>query len=80
MIDTKVLAAPLIFRDDQVIRCDEQVLRKLPIQHALNLEREKWIVMYERRNQAVAREVVSTMKKACSQLKIRVEDPKFIEI
>jgi hypothetical protein len=38
--------APKIFKNNQVIHCDESVLRKLPIQKAVDLKREKWIMIY----------------------------------
>jgi hypothetical protein len=45
-IKSRVMDAPKIFKNNQVIHCDESVLRKLPIQKAVDLKREKWIMIY----------------------------------
>lgn len=47
---TEILNPPMILKSNQVIHCDEQVLRKLPIQKPVNLEQDAWILVYEKRN------------------------------
>ena len=43
-----MLGAPQIFSGSQVIHCDENVLRKLPIQEARNLLNNEWIMIYQK--------------------------------
>jgi len=68
-IKSKILSAPQIFRDKQVIHCDESVLRKLPIQKPVELLRDKWIMVYqhsrERSNFEVADKIYNTFVMAC---------------
>ena len=45
-LESHVLGAPQIFSNNQVIHCDENVLRKLPIQDAVDLLHDEWIMMY----------------------------------
>jgi len=43
----RVLAAPQIFKQNQVIHIDENVLRKLPIQKGVDLLKDEWIMVYQ---------------------------------
>jgi hypothetical protein len=51
-----------------VIHINEQVLRRLPIQKAVDLKRDEWVVIYQeaprggRRLSDVAEKVISTFK------------------
>lgn len=47
-MNTDVLAAPQMVTQGQIIKCDEQVMRKSSIFKPINLEFEKWIVVYEK--------------------------------
>jgi hypothetical protein len=53
-MSTSILAAPRIFKQNQVINCDENALRRLPIQKPVALEHERWIFVYENRNENFA--------------------------
>ena len=77
---TSVLGQPSIFSEDRVIHCNEQVLRRLSISKAKNLTRDDWIIIYHRRNERAAHEVHQTFGKACGMLKMRVENPHWIEM
>jgi len=77
-MSTSILAAPRILKQNQVINCDESVLRRLPIQKPVALEHEKWIFVYENRNENAANQVFQTMQMASKQLGIRVEEPYWI--
>jgi hypothetical protein len=46
-MDTTVLEAPQLIRGNQLIRCDEDALRKLPIQNSVPLDEEEWIFVYD---------------------------------
>lgn len=78
-MQTGVLPPPEMLRGTQVIHCDENVLRKLPIQNAVNLLSEEWIFVYEKSLYAMADQVVMNFQKASPQLKLTVKDPYFIE-
>jgi len=45
--NTTVLPSPQIFKQSQIIHIDENVLRRLPIQEAVNLGHEEWIMVYQ---------------------------------
>ena len=45
-IETTVLGAAEIFKDNQVVHINEQVLRRLPIQKAVNLTNQDWVVIF----------------------------------
>ena len=45
-MQSHVLGAPQIFQNNQIIHCDENVLRKLPIQEAVHLKDNQWIMIY----------------------------------
>lgn len=47
MMSTNVLAAPQMLTDRQIIRCDEQALRKNAIIKPENLTAGDWIMVYE---------------------------------
>jgi hypothetical protein len=84
-MQTNVLAAPQMLVDKQIIRCDEGTLRKLPIQKAVHLLHEQWIMVYEKnqRNDRVyqiADNIYNDLCKASGQLKLRVEEPAWIEL
>ena len=36
-----------IFKDNQVVHINEQVLRRLPIQKAVDLTREDWVIIFQ---------------------------------
>ena len=69
-----------------MIHINEQVLRRLPIQKAVDLTKDDWVIIYQeakrggRRNFEIADKVYKTFKDSCAMLKIRVEEPVFIEI
>jgi len=44
---TNVLTTPQMISQNQIIRCDENTLRKLPITKAAHLLYEEWIFIYE---------------------------------
>ena len=89
MNNQTVLAAPQIFKQSQIIHIDERVLRTLPIQHAVNLGHEEWIMVYQnpkqknargRSNFNAANNVYNAMRDASGQLGIRIEEPHWIEL
>lgn len=45
---TNVLTAPQLIKGNQIIQCDENELRRLPIQKAVDLGEEEWIFIYDR--------------------------------
>lgn len=67
---TDILKAPEIFKSGQVIHCDEQQLRRLPIQKPVDLKREQWILVYAKRNFELANKVYETMERSCKMLQI----------
>ena len=86
-VQSTVLGAAQIFSQDSVIHVNEQVLRKLPIQKAVDLTKDDWVLIYQeakrgggRRNFETADKVYKTFKDACGMLKIKVEEPHFIEL
>ena len=86
-VDCTVLGAAQIFKDNEVIHINEQVLRRLPIQKAVDLTRNDWCIIYQetkrgygKRNFELADKIYKTFKDACGMLKIRVEEPSFIEL
>jgi thiol-disulfide isomerase/thioredoxin len=83
-ITSRVMPAPQIFKGNQVIHVDENVLRKLPIQKAVDLKHEKWIMVYQHRkdrsNYKIADDIYNTFCGACKQLGVQVEEPYWIEL
>ena len=82
---TDVMAPPQLIKGDQVVHVTDSVLRKLPIQKAVDLERNRWIMCYQhsekgRSNFKAADKVFNTLVDACKQLHIRVEEPYWIEL
>jgi len=60
--------------------CDESTLRRLPVYKSVPLLHEKWIMCYGKRWYNQANEVYNNIMKACGQLKMRVEEPYWIEL
>ena len=92
-IKSQVLEAPKIFSKNQVIHCDESILRKLPILEPKHLKDDKWIMIYQRgkKNKGgeynqrfdkyeIADGIYNELVKAADQLKIVVEEPYWIEM
>lgn len=83
-IKSRVMDAPKIFKNNQVIHCDENVLRKLPIQKAVDLKYEKWVMVYQlnksRSNYEIADKIYKDFVIASKQLQIVVEEPHWIEL
>ena len=83
-IKSRVMDAPKIFKNNQVIYCDENILRKLPIQKAVDLKHERWIMVYQhnkrRSNFEIADHIYNDFVKASKQLQIVVEEPYWIEL
>lgn len=73
-IRSRVLDAPKIFKGNQIIHVDESVLRKLPIQKAVDLKFEQWVMVYQhgrnRSNYEIADSIYKTFCGACKQLQI----------
>ena len=90
-LDSFVLGAPQInlLSSGQVIQCSEQALKRLPIQKANDLNFEEWVMVYQhparpgprqRSNFDIADGIYNTFKQSCGMLKIKVEEPYFIEL
>ena len=77
-MSTNILCPPKIFKSNQIIHCDEAALRRLPIQHPVNLKKDQWVMIYAQRNEPQAQQVFDTMKMACRQLGITIEEPHWI--
>ena len=73
-----------LLTSNQVVMCDEQTLKRMPIQKAIDLGHEEWVMMYQhnarRSNYEVADKIYNTFRQASNQLKIRVGEPHFIEL
>ena len=46
----------------------------------MDLEKEKWVFVYEKRNYDTALEIFTTFQNASKQLKLKVEEPYWIEL
>lgn len=46
-MQTSVLSTPQMLSNNQIVRCDENALRKQSIQKATHLLAGKWIMVYE---------------------------------
>jgi hypothetical protein len=81
-METNVLATPEMLVSGQVINCDERTMREASIGNAVNLTRGDWIIVHEKnpRTRDQAREIFRVFQQASGRLKIRVEDPEFIEV
>jgi hypothetical protein len=71
-----------LISENQVIRCDENTLRKLPIANAAHLLAGEWIFVYENNDRTfqLADGVYQAMVQASRQLNIKVEEPHWIEL
>ena len=83
-----VLQAPQILQQNQLVHINDNVLRKLPIQKPVDLLEGEWIMIYQNPQDKSSRRrsyynnadnVYNTFVKACSQLRIKVQEPFFIE-
>jgi hypothetical protein len=65
---TNVLSTPQMLSQNQIIRCDESTLRKLPITKAAHLLAGEWIMVYENSDRVyqVADNIYNDMVKASS--------------
>ena len=71
---------PQIFKQNQIININENVMRRLPIQKAINLGHEEWIMCYmapkgnsnRRSNYNAANNVYEGIMESCRELKIQV--------
>lgn len=90
-LDSFVLGAPQmqLLSSGQIIQCDEQTLKRLPIQKAVDLLQEEWIMIYQhperpgpknRSNYEIADSIFNTFQQSCGMLKVKVEEPYFIEL
>lgn len=79
---TNVLSTPQMISQNQIIRCDENTLRKLPITKAAHLLAGEWIMVYENSDRVydIANDIYNNMVKASNQLKMKVEEPHWIEL
>lgn len=79
---TNVLGAPTMISNSQVIRCDENAMRRNPITKAVNLLKNRWIMVYEnsQRSFQIADNIFRDLQKASAQLKLVVEEPYWIEL
>mgnify|MGYP002632795981 CR=1 FL=1 len=68
--------------NNQIVRCDENALRKQSIQKPSHLKAGKWIMIYENNDRVynVADNIYRDLVKASQQLKLVVEEPYFIEL
>ena len=71
---------PQIFKQNQIININENVMRRLPLQKAINLGHEEWIMCYmapkgnsnRRSNYNAANNVYEGIMESCRELKIQV--------
>jgi len=86
-IQNTVLGAPQIFSNNQIIHCSEDVLRRQPVQRAVNLSHGEWIMFYQnpqrtkgRSNYNAANNVIKTLQEASVRLKVTIDEPVYIEL
>lgn len=78
---TSVLSTPqLTYEDGSKGNCDQYTLSKLPIQKAVHLKKENWILAYDSRSYDDANKVYGTMENAARALNINVQEPYWIEL
>lgn len=72
-IQSTLLPCPTInLYDGSTSKCDQNILRKLPIQKAIKLEKKRWIFVYDQRNFEFANNVYECMVKSSAQVGIIV--------
>jgi len=82
------LPEPQIFKQNQIININENVMRRLSIEKAIDLSKKKWIIGYmdpkgksnRRSNYNAANNVYEGIMESCRELKIQVEEPYWIEL
>ena len=83
-----ILPEPQIFKQNQVIHINENVMRRLPIQKAVNLGHEEWVMCYmdprgnsnRRSNYNAANNVYDGLLESARELNITLGDPHWIEL
>lgn len=60
--------------------CDQNVLRKLPVQKAAKLKAGRWILVYDKRNYDNANNVFNCLQKSAVSIGMVVEEPAWFEI
>lgn len=79
-----VLNEPQIFKQNQLIHINENVMRRLPIQKVVNLGFEEWIMVYQtgnrRNNYTAANNIYEGLVQSCAALGVTVEEPFWIEL
>ncbi len=81
-MQTNVLTTPQMICQNQIIRCDENALRKLAISKPTDLLFKKWIMVYENSDRVyqIADNIYKDLVKASGQLKLVIEEPHWIEL
>jgi len=81
-MQTSVLGAPQMISGRQIIKCDEQALRRQSIAKPTDLLNQEWIMVYENSDRvySIADNIYRDLCKASGQLKLRVEEPYWIEL
>lgn len=80
-MEAEILPAPtLVIGHGQQTTYTNDCLRKLPIQKSKDLTYERWIVLYSRNNYEQADKIYGLLTKACGQLRMKVEEPYWIEL
>lgn len=84
-----VLPEPQIFKHNQVIHINENVLRRLPIQKPIDLTKDDWIMVYQspsrpngkfRSNFTPANNVYESFIEAQKMLGMRIQEPTWFEL
>jgi hypothetical protein len=79
-LTTAILPQPEINQGSKKMSIDEQVLRRLPIQKAMRLKREEWIICYDQRSYENANSVFNNFQKSCGQLGMQIDEPYWLEL
>lgn len=79
---TNILPIPrLALANGGSSECDQNALRRLPIQKAVRLGRKKWIMAYDKnRHYQDAEHAFTTMVQASEKLGIVIEEPEWFEL
>lgn len=81
-VSTQILAAPQMISNNQIMKCDDNALRKGAIHKPANLLKDRWIMVYENNDRVfrVADDIYNNLCKASKQLGLKIEEPYWIEL
>jgi len=81
-METNILPTPMLqCADGSKLACDQNTLRRLPVQKSIKMRKGKWILAYDKnKNFNDADKLYNQMVQSCRSLNMVVEEPAWFEL